>query len=42
MRTAKVYVSTTDLNYFDINEMCIDPFYIDLYNPTNYKNPILS
>ena len=42
MRTSKVYVSQTDLNYFNVNEMFIDPFYNDLYNPTNYKNPILS
>ena len=37
MKTAKVYVSKTDISNFSINEMKIDPIYADLYNPQQYK-----
>ena len=41
MRTAKVYVSRTDIVNFNVNKMQIDPYYSDLYNPINYKNELL-
>lgn len=37
MRTAKVYVDKTEIINFSVNEMQIDPYWNDLYNPVNYK-----
>ncbi len=39
MRTAKVYVPQTDINNFKVNEMKVDPYWNNLYNPSNYKVP---
>lgn len=37
MRTYKVEVPKHDIVNFPVNEMQIDPFWVDLYNPLNYK-----
>lgn len=37
MRTCKVEVPKQDIVNFPVNEMQIDPFWNDLYNPINYK-----
>lgn len=37
MRTCKVDVSKDEINNFPVNEMQVDPYWNDLYNPSKYK-----
>ncbi len=37
MKTAKIYVDKIDIRNFPVNEMHIDPYWEDLYNPVHYK-----
>lgn len=37
MRTAKVYVDKAEIRDFPVTEMRVDPYYQDLYNPSNYR-----
>jgi hypothetical protein len=37
MRTCKIGVSKDEISNFPVNEMQVDPYWNDLYNPANYK-----